>query len=316
MMNEKRVGVFLPGRLASERLPNKLILPLGESCLWDMACKKLNNLPDDIDKYVLCHEKELINIAAKYDNLKIIVRGEDTIYIDGPLIKIFKDLKDVESTHLLFLNGCLSFLKADTIVKSINDFKKSKYDYGTSVKLYKNWLWDKVNRTLTDIDYKTLSTKEIPDYYEAAHCFHIFNKDNFFKDGQMLVENEIMKLVVPKEETIDVDDYADYQYAKFLHAKRYVFDLDNTICTTVGTDYENAKPIQNRIDKINKLAEADNYIIINTARGSGSGKDLYKLTKDQLDSWGLNYNELIVSKKPYADYYIDDKAINDKDFIW
>jgi hypothetical protein len=66
---------------------------------------------------------------------------------------------------------------------------------------------------------------------------------------------------------------------------------------------------------VNKLFNSGNHIIISTARGSLSGLDLSHLTKQQLKQWGVSYHELWF-KKPYADFYIDDKAINDKNFEW
>ena len=45
-------------------------------------------------------------------------------------------------------------------------------------------------------------------------------------------------------------------------------DLDNTLCTTNGTDYENSKPIVKRIDYINRYYDEGHTITIYTARGS------------------------------------------------
>ena len=44
----KTIGIFIAGRLESERLPNKLILPLGNTCLWEIACRKLAKIEDII----------------------------------------------------------------------------------------------------------------------------------------------------------------------------------------------------------------------------------------------------------------------------
>ena len=41
---------------------------------------------------------------------------------------------------------------------------------------------------------------------------------------------------------------------------------------------------------------------------------LFDLTKQQLDEWGVKYNELIMGK-PHADYFIDDKGVKDEDFF-
>lgn len=95
----------------------------------------------------------------------------------------------------------------------------------------------------------------------------------------------------------------------------YVIDIDGTICTQV-TDgrYEGAQPHVDRIEKINKLYDAENTIIYWTARGSNTGKDWTELTRKQLLAWGCKYDELRMKKLPY-DVWVDDKAINSEDFF-
>ena len=43
-------------------------------------------------------------------------------------------------------------------------------------------------------------------------------------------------------------------------------------------------------------------------------KEFYNLTYMQLKSWGCKFHELHMGK-PSADYYIDDKGINDNEFF-
>jgi CMP-N-acetylneuraminic acid synthetase len=219
MKENKKIGIYIPGRLKSERLPNKLILPLGDSCLWEIACKKLNALPKKYNKYVLCCDDTLIEIASNYENLQIIRRDKQTAEVDGPLTFIFKELNQVNDTHLMFLNPCLSVLREETILGALEYFENSNKEYGTSVVKYKNWLWADDKKNLTPIDYTTLSTKSIPIHYEAAHCFHIFNKKMFFETGKML-DQDLELIEIPKAELIDVDDLTDYEYAKYLHRNK------------------------------------------------------------------------------------------------
>ena len=84
-------------------------------------------------------------------------------------------------------------------------------------------------------------------------------------------------------------------------------DIDETICNSNPSFYENAIPILDNIKKINKLYEQKHTIIYWTARGILDKKDYFKLTKDQLDSWGCLYHEVRFGK-PYFDLMIDDKA--------
>jgi len=90
---------------------------------------------------------------------------------------------------------------------------------------------------------------------------------------------------------------------------RYFFDLDNTLCITVDSDYENSKPILERIEFLNELKKQGNTIIIWTARGATCGIDHKELTKKQLQEWNIEYDELLMGKPNY-DIYIDDKSFN------
>ena len=102
----------------------------------------------------------------------------------------------------------------------------------------------------------------------------------------------------------------------------YVFDIDGTVCSITEGDYSKAEPIQDRIDKINKLYESGNTIIFHTARGMGrSGNSasfahrlLYKKTLKQLNGWGIKFHELFMGK-PSGDIYIDDKGVRDEDYF-
>ena len=103
----------------------------------------------------------------------------------------------------------------------------------------------------------------------------------------------------------------------------YVFDIDGTICTLSEGEYQNAEPIQDRIDIINELYDEGNTIIFHTARGMGRTKNsallaerLFKhLTMHQLDEWGVKYHKLFMGK-PSGDIYIDDKGEKDEDFFY
>ncbi len=91
-------------------------------------------------------------------------------------------------------------------------------------------------------------------------------------------------------------------------------DIDNTICETIGTDYESSIPIPNAIDKVNKLYDEGNTVIYWTARGAVSKIDWRELTESQLRLWGARYTELRLDK-PAFDLFIDDKNLNAKDWL-
>jgi hypothetical protein len=102
----------------------------------------------------------------------------------------------------------------------------------------------------------------------------------------------------------------------------YVFDIDGTICTVTDGEYPTAKPLHNRIDKVNSLYDEGHTIIFQTARGMGRSNNseqfayakFYEFTKQQLEDWGVRYHSLFLGK-PAGDVYIDDKGIKDNDFF-
>jgi len=97
------------------------------------------------------------------------------------------------------------------------------------------------------------------------------------------------------------------------NTKIYCFDIDETICNTPSGNYFSSVPIKERIKKINKLYDEGNEIIYHTARGSKTKINWSELTERQLNDWGCKYHHL--TTKPYADYYIDDKAVNANKFF-
>lgn len=107
-----------------------------------------------------------------------------------------------------------------------------------------------------------------------------------------------------------------------------VFDVDDTICSNERrTGYKDCVPSLTMIDKINNIHDVLGFkVILYTSRGMKScGNDVDKaiaknkeILEDWLDKYDVHYDELVFGK-PFADLYVDDKAITpsvflDKDF--
>lgn len=116
------------------------------------------------------------------------------------------------------------------------------------------------------------------------------------------------------ENFVDIDEASDLIEAFFVDFsncshKTFCFDIDGVIAhISPNNDYFIASPNIFNIEKINKLFEQENKIILFTARGSETGIDWTEITRNQMASWGVKYHKLFFGK-PAADYYVDDKAI-------
>lgn len=101
----------------------------------------------------------------------------------------------------------------------------------------------------------------------------------------------------------------------------FVFDVDDTICYTSDRKYKNSIPDEEVIEKINKLYDFGNKIVLYTSRGMVScNGDIEKaieknenILKEWLKENNVKYSELIFGK-PIADFYIDDRCMNVKGF--
>lgn len=100
-----------------------------------------------------------------------------------------------------------------------------------------------------------------------------------------------------------------------MHKKIIYIDIDDTICKLEKDclDYSKATPIKKNIKKANELYDNDNVIVYWTARGTKTKINWEDLTKKQFEEWGVKYHELKFNK-PFYDIFIDDKALNARDW--
>ncbi len=101
-----------------------------------------------------------------------------------------------------------------------------------------------------------------------------------------------------------------------MKSKIICFDLDNTLCKTIGSRYHSSKPIKKNIKFVNLLYKKGYYIKIFTARFMGRSnqnvtlaqKKASSMTINQLKKWKVNYHEVIFGKPSY-DIFVDDKSL-------
>lgn len=111
-------------------------------------------------------------------------------------------------------------------------------------------------------------------------------------------------------------------------SKIYAFDLDETLCYRekgvehLGVEkYNYCFPIYEMINRVNKLYDEGNTIIIYTARGMSQFNgdvhkvysNLFNITVESLKYWGVRYHTLVMGK-PHYDYLIDDKSLSIEEF--
>jgi capsule biosynthesis phosphatase len=107
-------------------------------------------------------------------------------------------------------------------------------------------------------------------------------------------------------------------FYNWLKMMRLCIDIDGTICHLKGNleTYSDVLPIPGAVEQLNRLKAQGFYIILNTARhmktceaniGKVIAKEGFTLL-EWLARYKFPYDEIWFGK-PYADVYIDDKAL-------
>ena len=120
MKNKDDVCVIIQARLSSGRVPNKMVIPFGNSSLFEICCRKLLKskvIPKE-NVYVSIYEQELIDIAKKCD-MNIFKRSKKSALFDGDghVTDMFEWWNKLPFKYVILVSACLPFLKIETIDK-------------------------------------------------------------------------------------------------------------------------------------------------------------------------------------------------------
>ncbi|GAA5010898.1 HAD-IIIC family phosphatase [Acinetobacter puyangensis] len=107
--------------------------------------------------------------------------------------------------------------------------------------------------------------------------------------------------------------------------KRLILDIDDTICTTINGDYQNAVPNLAVITKIKAYKELGFEICFSTSRNvktyhGNLGKinaNTLPIIIDWLNKHNIPFDEIYVGKPwcGFDGFYVDDKAIRPDEFV-
>ena len=325
--------------------PKPLINVFGKPMIFHVIDNlKLN--PDD--NLIIIYNKELnINnfdsiLKHKYNDIILVELNKQT---EGAAETILYGLNNVNE---FFLKNKCVLLDCDAFyTTNILDIYRKQYDNAVfgfidnqEKPIYSYTKVDNFNKVM-DIKEKVKISKYANSgcycfnsgYILQKYCQQIISKNIREKNEyytscvikEMLTDGHTFELNI-----IDIKDYicigTPFQLKTYcssnlncIESKRFCFDLDNTLVTfpKIKDNYETVDPIYKNINLLQYLKSMGHYIIIHTARRMKTHngnigkimKDIGKITINTLNNFNIPYDELIFGK-PYADFYIDDLAVN------
>lgn len=172
--------------------------------------------------------------------------------------------------------------------------------------------------------YVFADIKELRDYCKIVlDTDHKFSNEHYTSCviDKMIADSKPFKAVIikPSDFTCVGTPEQLKQYCSSIVSPRPLrmcFDIDATLFYCPKKDYSNPVPINRNILYLKVLKSLGHVIILHTARrmltsGGCEGKaikDIGMITLQTLEKYGIPYDEIYFGK-PYADFYIDDKAV-------
>jgi len=201
---------------------NKMARPFAGSSLYEIYLKKFETISgmehpfDNIGMAINGDDKTLWTMSENTE-VTIIERNDESVTGIRKRSEELHFLKDMEEDYVMWVNGCLPFLKPETIVKAGIFFKVANGDIKslTSVRYKYNWFWDaETKEAINNKDPKCVSTQGSPPLLETVHAFHIFSRQHLLENDSYwnLEKNDPYLYVVEDDiEFLDIDTELDFK---------------------------------------------------------------------------------------------------------
>ncbi len=214
---------IIQARLNSERVPQKMIRPFGDSNLFDIAIKKLLKskiLPKE-NIYVSVYEDTLKDIAKDH-GVNIYERSEESANNDNSLQKIYEWHDKLPFKYVVKLNACSPLLKTETIDKFLKTFLNQEEENLFGVIEQKDYFWDSKGKLITPwpSDQTLMNTKAVEPTYKGAHVLYasrmdLISQNKFMGDFQK--EGGIKLFPMNELECFDIDYEWQFKVGQLLY---------------------------------------------------------------------------------------------------
>jgi CMP-N-acetylneuraminic acid synthetase len=177
----EEVAVIIQARLASQRVPEKMIRPFAKTTLLDVLFEKLSQLKSISIKqvYISAYDEPIKDVAKKH-NLKIFHRSRESAFEETkmPIIFEWHNKLPEQYKYVIIVSACNPLLKVETIDNFIEEFLESEESGLFAVIPKKTYYWDSNGKAITDWKGSPgMNTKYVDLVYEAAHCLYASRLD-------------------------------------------------------------------------------------------------------------------------------------------
>ena len=217
---KNKITAVIPVRAGSRRLPNKNILPFGDSNLLIHKIRQLKQVKE-LDEIVVSSDSDEMLEMAKKEGVNIHKRA---IEFCDEKTKTFNEVveniaQNIDCDTLIWAPCVCPLTESTSYEKAIDLYKKvvldqNQYDSVISAKLFKEYLFDE-NGPLNWDPTHHIPSQQLPEWKTIVNGFYITSRDNMIKWKFLYGKNPYL-FILNKKEAVDIDDAEDFEVAKAL----------------------------------------------------------------------------------------------------
>lgn len=206
-----KIIAVVPMKLNNERLPHKNTKEFDNGkplCYYILdTLLKVKGI-DEI--YVYCSNpkiKDYIPSGIKYLKRKKVLDTSQTKM--NEVLKCFAE--DVDADIYLMTHATAPFVNAESIQEALDEVKSGKHDSALAVQKVQEFFWKDGNPFNYDLS-NIPRTQDLPVIYSETSGFYIYRKEIILNHNRRIGFKPYLK-EVSKIESIDIDEYDDFQIA-------------------------------------------------------------------------------------------------------
>lgn len=217
-----KYSAIIPVRAGSRRLPNKNILPFGDSNLLINKIRQLKRVPM-IDEIVVSSDSDLMLKMAKdegvFSHKRPIEYADEKTKSFGEVVEFCA--KDAAHAENVIWAPCVCPLCDEfNFTDAINKYedlvlKFGEYDSVISAKMFKEYLWDEEKPLNYKLGLGHVPSQQLPNYQVIVNGFYIAPRKKMI-EWQYFFGLKPYRLIISKREAVDIDDKEDFLIAEAL----------------------------------------------------------------------------------------------------
>ena len=220
----KTVAIFVPIKLKSQRLPNKMLLDLGNKKLCSyifetlLTVKQHYSDQNDVtcNVYCFCSDEEI----TKYIPQDIVfIKRDPSLDSDSTLGKEIYDsfVKTCPADIYAVVHATSPFVKPESITKGIDSVLSDEYDSSYACSKIQTFTMFQ-NKPLNWDPNHVQRTQTLEPLYYITSAFWIFTSKLFQVKGERFGDHS-KPIVTDRIESVDIDEYDDYMLAQAIIRK-------------------------------------------------------------------------------------------------